>query len=106
MELFCIKPYELSYCNGFSYYTDGRYINVSPHVNKKEKDFLFFKKEEKLLHWFYLNDGIPIPKVYRVKYWESFKGLNDAIEITILQTQHMKFILYGIKRTILSMILI
>lgn len=96
MELFCIKPYELSYSNGFSYYHDGRYIDVSPHVSKIEQGFLFFEKEEELLNWFYLNDGIPIPKVYRVKYYESFKGLNDVIEITdITNTTHEIYTLWN-----------
>lgn len=96
MELFCIEPYELSYSDGFSYYHDGRYINVSPHVSKNEKGFLFFEKEEELLNWFYLNAGIPIPKVYRVKYWESFKGLNDVIEITdITNTTHEIYTLWN-----------
>lgn len=86
LELFYILPYTKKYNAGHHYYNDEICCNdykdafFSTWYGKS----LFFETEKELLNYFYQNSHNPIPVVYKIRYVENFKGLDDVIQITDL----------------------
>lgn len=94
LELFYILPYTKSYNSGGYYRNDdtGCTDYIPPSIKDIKGGSIFFDDKETLLEWFYKNPDAPIPKVYRVKYFSSYKGLDDVFKITNLCNGKTKYL--------------
>lgn len=86
LELFYILPYTKKYNTGHHYYNDEICCNDYKDASFSiwYGDSLFFETEKQLLSYFSQNAHNPIPIIYRIRYMENFKGLDDIIQITNL----------------------
>ncbi len=93
IELLYIVPYEISYDGGEYYYSDeiNSDVYIPAHTSTYKKSPLFFDNIKQLQKWFYKNAGNPIPKVYRIKYLSTFKGIDNVLKITNLQNDKTRF---------------
>lgn len=88
LVLFYILPYTKRYSDGHHYYNDeiSCMDYKSSNITIWKGESLFFDDKDQLLNWFYANTDKPIPSVYRIKYLENYKGLDDVIELTNLSS--------------------
>ena len=86
LELFYILPHITNYNSGGNYRNDdtGCIDYSEPCLIICRGSSLFFDSKEQLLNYFYENAHKTIPVVYRIKYIDSYKGLDDVIKITDL----------------------
>lgn len=88
LVLYYILPYRQSFNPG-GYYPSNEtgctsYRKASYSFFRENS--VFFDDKEQLLNWFLANTDRQIPVVYRIKYLENYKGIDDVIQMTNLSS--------------------